>query len=82
MRVHLMTLPKNNQNKGADMSVWKQMWDYYNIQRLASRERDKERGEVSATTVIMTAALIALAIAVGTTISGRVRDKANTINLG
>lgn len=82
MRVHLMTLPKNNQNKGADMSVWKQMWDYYNIQRLASRERDKERGEVSATTVIMTAALIALAITVGTTISGRVRDKANTINLG
>lgn len=82
MRVHLMTLPKNNQNKGADMSVWKQMWDYYNIQRLASRERDNERGEVSATTVIMTAALIALAIAVGTTISGRVRDKANTINLG
>lgn len=82
MRTHLMSLPKNNKNKGADMSVWKQMWDYYNIQRLASRERDKERGEVSATTVIMTAALIALAIAVGTTISGRVRDKANTINLG
>ena len=72
----------NSINKGADMSVWKQMWDYYNIQRLASQERDRERGEVSATTVIMTAALIALAIAVGATISGRVRDKANTINLG
>lgn len=72
----------NTTNKGAEMSVWKQMWDYYNIQRLSSRERDKERGEVSATTVIMTAALIALAIAVGATISGRVRDKANTINLG
>ena len=72
----------NSINKGADMSVWKQMWDYYNIQRLASQERDRERGEVSATTVIMTAALIALAIAVGATISGRVRDKENTINLG
>lgn len=72
----------NTTNKGEDMSVWKQMWDYYNIQRIASRERDNARGEVSATTVIMTAALIALAIAVGATISGRVRDKANTINLG
>lgn len=83
MCVSLMAYSQyNTTNKGAEMSVWKQMWDYYNIQRLASRERDAERGEVSATTVIMTAALVALAIAVGATISGRVRDKANTINLG
>jgi Na+/glutamate symporter len=72
----------NTSIKGESMSIWKQTWEYYDIQRRASLERDKQRGEVSATTVIMTAALIALAIAVGATISGRVRDKANTINLG
>jgi hypothetical protein len=48
----------------------------------ASRERDMEFGEVSATTVVMAAALIALAIAVGATITSRVRDKANSLDLG
>jgi len=48
----------------------------------ASRERDMESGEVSATTVVMAAALIALAIAVGATITSRVRDKANSLDLG
>jgi hypothetical protein len=43
---------------------------------------DRERGEVSATTVVMTAALVALAITVGAIISSRVRDKANSLNLG
>ena len=37
---------------------------------------------MSATTVVMAAALVALAIAVGAIISQRVRDKANSINLG
>lgn len=41
-----------------------------------------DRGEVSATTVVLAAALIALAIAVGVIITTRVQDKANTINLG
>ncbi len=56
--------------------------EYYWIRFTASRERDLERGEVSATTVVMAAALIALAIAVGAVITTRVRNKANSINLG
>jgi hypothetical protein len=57
-------------------------WEYYATRFLASRERDAERGEVSATTVVMAAALIALAIAIGATITTRVREKANTLDLG
>ena len=63
------------------MSINKQLFQYYKIRWAASRERDRERGEVSATTVVMAAALVALAIAVGATISSRVREKANTLNL-
>jgi hypothetical protein len=58
------------------------MFQYYRIRFQASRERDLERGEVSATTVVMAAALVALAIAVGAIISTRVREKANSLNLG
>ncbi len=57
-------------------------WEYYATRFLASRERDVERGEVSATTVVMAAALIALAIAIGATITTRVREKANSLDLG
>jgi hypothetical protein len=64
------------------MSVIRQMFQYYKVRFDASRERDLERGEVSATTVVMAAALVALAIAVGGIISARVRDKANSLNLG
>jgi len=55
---------------------------YYLTRWRASIERDRDRGEVSATTVVLAAALIALAIAVGVIITTRVRDKANTIDLG
>ena len=58
------------------------MFQYYKVRFDASRERDLDRGEVSATTVVMAAALVALAIAVGGIITTRVRDKANTLNLG
>ena len=58
------------------------MFQYYGIRFSASRERDKERGEVSATTIVMAAALVALSISVGAVISSRVRDKANSLNLG
>lgn len=44
--------------------------------------RDRDRGEVSATTVVMAAALIALAITVGAIITTRVTNKANTLQLG
>lgn len=58
------------------------VWTYYVTRFRASRELDRDRGEVSATTVVLAAALIALAIAVGVIITNRVSDKANTINLG
>ena len=64
------------------MSITRQMFQYYQIRLDASREMDRERGEVSATTVVMTAALVALAITVGAIISARVRHKANSLNLG
>ena len=64
------------------MSITRQMFQYYQIRLDASREMDRERGEVSATTVVMTAALVALAITVGAIISARVRAKANSLNLG
>ncbi|MSO60429.1 MAG: hypothetical protein EXQ63_08920 [Ilumatobacteraceae bacterium] len=63
------------------MSTLKQTWTYYWVRFTASAEKDKQRGEVSATTVVMAAALIALAITVGATITTRVRDKANTLKL-
>ncbi|MEI7506243.1 MAG: hypothetical protein WCK23_05430 [Actinomycetes bacterium] len=64
------------------MEHFKQLWQYYNIRMQASREGDRDRGEVSATTVVLAAALIALAISVGVIVSGKVRDKANDLNLG
>ncbi len=64
------------------MEHFKQLWQYYNIRMQASREIDRDRGEVSATTVVLAASLIALAISVGVIVSGKVRDKANDLNLG
>ena len=64
------------------MSDLKQHIQYYWIRFTSSWEVDRERGEVSATTVVMAAALIALAIAVGATLSTRIKDKANRLYLG
>lgn len=64
------------------MSIIKQMREYYTVRYLASRERDLERGEVSATTIVMAAALVGLAVAVSAIITSKVRDKALNLNLG
>ncbi len=64
------------------MNDFKQHFQYYWIRFTSSFESDRARGEVSATTVVMAAALIALAIAVGATLSTRIKDKANRLNLG
>jgi hypothetical protein len=56
--------------------------EYYYHRILAWRSEGQDQGEVSATTVVLAAALIALAISVGVVISGKVRDKANSLNLG
>ena len=47
------------------MENFKQLWQYYTIRLQASQESDRDRGEVSATTVVMAAALIGLAIQSG-----------------
>jgi hypothetical protein len=70
------------QTRRKKMEHFKQLWQYYNIRLQASRETDRDRGEVSATTVVLAASLIALAISVGVIVSGKVRDKANDLNLG
>lgn len=64
------------------MSLLTPIWTYYMVRFQASVESDRDRGEVSATTVVLAAALIALAIGVGVIITTRVQNKANTINLG
>jgi hypothetical protein len=64
------------------MSFERQCFDYYRTRFRASRDSDRERGEVSATTVVMAAALVALAITVSAIISTRVREKANSLYLG
>ena len=64
------------------MENFKQLWQYYNIRLQASRESDRDCGEVSATTVVMAAALIGLAISVGVIVSGKISTKANSLNLG
>lgn len=64
------------------MTQFRQLWDYYSIRLAASREIDRDTGEVSATTVVLAAALIALAISVGVIITNKVRDKANSLDLG
>ena len=64
------------------MGTTRQTFEYYWTRFAASRERDASRGEVSATTVVLAAALIALALAVGATITSKVREKANNLDLG
>lgn len=64
------------------MTSLQQIWQFYWIRFTASAEKDVDCGEVSATTVVMAAALIALAIVVGATITSRVRDKADSLDLG
>jgi len=64
------------------MTAYLPIWTYYMVRFQASADVDRDRGEVSATTVVLAAALIALAIAVGVIITSRVSDKANNLNLG
>lgn len=64
------------------MDVFEQLWSYYWIRWIVQRDTDRDKGEVSATTIVLAAALIALAISVGVIISDKVRTKANSLNLG
>ena len=64
------------------MSVLAPIWTYYMIRFNGSLDADRDRGEISATTVVLAAALIALAITVGIIITNKVQTKANNLNLG
>lgn len=64
------------------METFGQMWQYYSVRWMAQRDRDRDRGEVSATTIVLAAALIALALSVGVIITDKVRNKANSLDLG
>ncbi|MFM8856541.1 MAG: hypothetical protein ACKOI2_04935 [Actinomycetota bacterium] len=64
------------------MDTFRQIWEYYAIRLVAQRDLDCDRGEVSATTIVLAAALIALALSVGVIITDKVRNKANSLDLG
>lgn len=64
------------------MNQFQPMGEYYYHRIIAWRATGNDQGEVSATTVVLAAALIALAISVGVIVSSKVRDKANSLNLG
>lgn len=64
------------------MNQFEPIGEYYYHRITAWRAAANDQGEVSATTVVLAAALIALAISVGVVISSKVRDKANSLNLG
>lgn len=63
------------------MSYIHQLLDYYTTRLRASWENDRDRGEISATTVALAALLVVAAITVGGIIKGKVTDKANSIQL-
>jgi hypothetical protein len=62
------------------MSYVKQLWQFALVRVRVSRQLDRERGEVSATTIIWAAALIAVAVAVSALLVGKINNKAKGIN--
>jgi hypothetical protein len=63
-------------------SQWKLMWDFYALRLRCSIDDDRDRGEVSTTTVILTFILAGLALAVGAIIASKVKAKADSIPVG
>ena len=61
------------------LTQWKLVWDFYALRWQCSRDDDRDRGEVSTTTVILTFILAGLALAVGAIIADKVRAKAESI---
>lgn len=58
---------------------WKMTWQYYTAAWQLSVADDRERGEVSTTTVILTFILAGLALTVGAIIANKVKAKAESI---
>jgi hypothetical protein len=63
------------------LTHWKMIWQFYALRWQCSVADDRDRGEVSTTTVILTFILAGLALAVGAVIASRVRAKAESIPL-
>ncbi len=63
------------------MTMHEQLWQYYSTRFRAQWEHDRDRGEVSATTVALAALLVLAAIAVGGIIRAKVTTKAESIQL-
>ena len=60
---------------------WRLIWTHYVVRLRASVEADRDRGEISTTTIVLTFILVGLALSVGAIIVKKVTDKANSIDL-
>ena len=62
------------------MDTLKQIWLYTLLRTEISRDEDRDRGEVSATTIIWAAAMIAVAVAVSALLVGKIQAKSDSIS--
>ena len=62
------------------MDTLKQIWLYTLLRAQVSRDEDRDRGEVSATTIIWAAAMIAVAVAVSALLVGKIQAKSDSIS--
>ena len=62
------------------MDTLKQIWLYTLLRAEAARDDDRDRGEVSATTIIWAAAMIAVAVAVSAMLVGKIQAKSDSIS--
>jgi hypothetical protein len=60
---------------------WRLVWAHYILRWQAAVETDRDRGEISTTTIVLTFILVGLALSVGAIIVRKVTDKANSIDL-
>jgi hypothetical protein len=62
------------------MDTLKQIWLYTLLRAEVARDGDRDRGEVSATTIIWAAAMIAVAVAVSAMLVGKIQAKSDSIS--
>ena len=62
------------------MDTLKQIWLYTLLRAEVARDEDRDRGEVSATTIIWAAAMIAVAVAVSAMLVGKIQAKSDSIS--
>jgi hypothetical protein len=60
---------------------WRLIWTHYVLRWQASVGADRDRGEISTTTIVLTFILVGLALSVGAIIVSKVTNKANSIDL-